>query len=288
MDLILLIVLLALIGYLVIYLGGRYYLREGFEQQSKTCKGQPPVYDSTAVLAELAPEPPYAETPIYKLEDYDTTEYGVVFANEGSRVAGKREISDAMVRYPMDWTQRPPSDQLFQNRREGFVDAALKDTPPVNTAEFNSISGKKEQPPDMEAMEAEERKMIQMYQPEETKDLLHYNIKDAKRLVKRLYEKRGLIADIQPSSQGPNVFEIVEVTEKNPVIVYEEDVQAQRETLRGENAIQVPEVVNDLAAGLDPYFEPRSRVRMGRHDYTKWTPGLERSFAPTYTAREWY
>jgi len=288
MELILLIILLALVGYLVIYIGGRYYLREGFK--SNTCKGQPPIYDTTAVLAELAPDTPYATTPIYKLEDYDTTEYGVIFQNEGSRVAGKREISDAMVQYPMAWAQRPPSDQLFQNRREGFVDAALKDlrAQPINTEEFNSISGKKEQPPDMEALEEEERKILQMYQPEDTKDLLHYNITDAKRLVKRLYDKRGLVADIQESKQGPNVFEIVEVTEKNPVIVYEEDIQANREVLRGENGIQVPQVVNDLAAGLDPYFEPRSRVRMDRHDYTKWTPGLERSFAPTYTAREWY
>jgi hypothetical protein len=288
MDLILLIVLLALLGYFVIYVSGRLYLRDGFKTES--CKDDPPpIYDSTAVLAELSPDAPYATTPIYKLEDYDTTEYGVVYGNEGSRVATQRQISDAMTRYPMDWTQRPPSDQLFQNRQEAFVDAARRDDErPVNTDEFNSISGKMEQPPDKEALEEEERKLLQMYQPEETKDLLHYNIKDAKRLVERLYDRRGLVADIQESKQGPNVFEIVEVTEKNPVIVYEEDVQAQRESLRGENAIQVPRVVNDLAADLDPYFEPRCRVRPDRHDYTKWTKGLERSFAPTYTARQWY
>lgn len=288
MDLILLLVLLALLGYFMIYVSGRLYLRDGFK--AELCKDDPPpVYDSTAVLAELSPDAPYATTPIYKLEDYDTTEYGVVYGNEGNRVASKRQISDAMVRYPMNWTQRPPSDQLFQNRQEAFVDAARRDNErPVNTDEFNSISGKQEQPPDKEALEEEERKLLQMYQPEETKDLLHYNIKDAKRLVERLYDRRGLVADIQESKQGPNVFEIVEVTEKNPVIVYEEDVQAQRESLRGENAIRVPQVVNDLAADLDPYFEPRSRVRMDRHDYTKWTPGLERSFAPTYTARQWY
>jgi hypothetical protein len=284
MDLILIIALLAVIGYLAIYFRGRYYLRDGFDNI------QPAVYNSTAVLEKDKPDATYAETPIYKLEDYDTTEYGVVFENEGSRVAGKREISDAMTRYPLSWTSRPPSDQLFQNKREAFVNLAQADAmeKPVNTDEFNSISGAKEQPPDTEAMEEEERKILQMYQPEETKDLMYYNIKDAANLVKRLYDKRGLVADVQPSKQGPNVFEIVEVTEKDPVIVYEDDVQVQRETLRGENAIQVPQVVNDLAAGLDPYFEPRSRTRMDRHDYSRWTPGLERSFAPTYNTQAWY
>jgi hypothetical protein len=294
MELVLLIVLLALLGYFTIYIRGRYYLRDGFTAEgfkaAEVCRDdQPPVYDSTAVLEELSPDAPYATTPIYKLEDYDTTEYGVVFQNEGNRVASKRMISDAMTRYPMSWTMRPPCNELFQNKQEAFVDAAKRDAEtPTNTDEFNSISGKKEQPPDKDALEEEERKILQMYQPEDTKDLINYSIDDASRLVKRLYDKRGLVADVQESKQGPNVFEIVEVTEKNPVIVYEEDVQANREVLRGENAIQVPQVVNDLAAGLDPYFEPRSRVRMNRHDYYKWTPGLERSFAPTYTAREWY
>jgi hypothetical protein len=57
---------------------------------------------------------------------------------------------------------------------------------------------------------------------------------------------------------------------------------------RGEQVIEVPQTVNDLAAGLDPFFEPRTSTRYNRNDYTKWTPGLERSFAPTFPIKEWY
>ena len=103
-----------------------------------------------------------------------------------------------------------------------------------------------------------------------------------------MYAKKGLIADVEPSKQGNNVFEIVEVREKDPVIIWEDEItQPERDNMRGEEVIEVPQTVNDLAAGLDPFFEPRTRVRMDRHDYSKWTPGLERSFAPTYTATEW-
>ena len=238
------------------------------------------------------PEAPFTEAPILKLDDY---EYSMIFQNEGTREAGKREISDAMSRYPLDWSVQPPSSQYFQTKREGFVTQTIAadaeqqmGAAPLNTEEFNSISGTKEQPQDKQALEEEERKILQMYKPEDTKDLIHYSLKDAKRLVKRMYAKKGLIADVEPSKQGNNVFEIVEVREKDPVIIWEEEItQPERDNMRGEEVIEVPQTVNDLAAGLDPFFEPRTRVRMDRHDYSKWTPGLERSFAPTYTATEW-
>ena len=57
---------------------------------------------------------------------------------------------------------------------------------------------------------------------------------------------------------------------------------------RGEEVIEVPYTASDVAAGLDPFFEPRSSVRDGKFDYTQWTPGLERMFAPTYPIKEWY
>ena len=286
---------------IVLYIGGRYYLREGFESmgpserkryQKMAEEHAPSIYDTAATRTDFMPEAPFTEAPILRLDDY---EYSMVFQNEGTREAGKREISDAMSRYPLDWSVQPPSSQYFQTKREGFVTQTIAadaeqqmGAAPLNTEEFNSISGTKEQPQDKQALEEEERKILQMYKPEDTKDLIHYSLKDAKRLVKRMYAKKGLIADVEPSKQGNNVFEIVEVREKDPVIIWEDEItQPERDNMRGEEVIEVPQTVNDLAAGLDPFFEPRTRVRMDRHDYSKWTPGLERSFAPTYTATEW-
>jgi len=42
---------------------------------------------------------------------------------------------------------------------------------------------------------------------------------------------------------------------------------------------------------LDPFFTPVSqeaRTRSEKWDYTSWTPGLERSFAPTEPQTKWY
>ena len=35
-------------------------------------------------------------------------------------------------------------------------------------------------------------------------------------------------------------------------------------------------------------FEPRVGVKDGKHDYTRFTPGLERMFAPTYPIKSWF
>jgi hypothetical protein len=294
MDSTVFVAVLLAVSVLILYIGGRYYLREGFQKPQKI--EAPSTYDVVAVRSDFAPDQAPTE-PILRLDDY---EYSMVFRNEGSREAGKREISDAMSRYPLDWSVQPPSSQYFQTRREGFVNQVAAEygdpnQPPVNTDEFNSISGTKETPADKEAMEEEERKILQMYNPyrqeeedKKKKDLIHYSLNDAKRLVKKLYSKRGLVADVSVSKQGTNVFEINDVRPKDPVIIWEDEIpQPSRDELRGEEIIEVPQTAGDTAAGLDPFYEPRTRTRMDRHDYTKWTPGLERSFAPTYTAAEW-
>ena len=286
------------IAFVVLYVSGRYYLREGYEDLDPTSDRAkfkrmaelhaPSVYNTTAIREDIPRDPPYATTPIMSLDDY---EYSMVFQNEGNREAGKFEISQAMTRYPLDWCARPPSDQLFQTSREGFTDQVAKEmTQAPITDEYDSISGEAEQPEDGQQIDDDERKLLQTYKPESTKDLLHYSMMDAKQLARRLYKKKGLIPIIEPSKQGENVFEIVEVKEIHPKIVWEDEVQQDpmnRTELRGEGQIEVPQVVNDTAAGLDPFFEPRSTVRMDRHDYTKWTPGLQRTFAPTYTGNGW-
>jgi len=288
-------------AFLFLYISGQYYLREGFltddtkydkmntdEMEKAKRMAQlhaPGIYNTTGIRSDLVGDHAYATDPIQTIDDY---EYSMIFQNEGSRVAGKRAISDAMSRYPMDWSAQPPSSQLFQEKLEGFVNAVAADSAQVNTNEFNSISGKQEQPPDKDALEDAEKKLLATYNPEHTKDLLHYNLKDTKKLLKKMYAKRGLVPVIEKSNQGTNVFEIVETKELNPTIIWEDDPisEVNRNIIRGENRIEVPLYASDTAAGLDPFFEPRQPTTMGKHDYTKWTPGLERSFAPTYTGNE--
>jgi hypothetical protein len=272
---------LMMVSLVVLYISGRYYLRESFVQESP----QTTEPDHRA----------FATEPIQKLDDY---EYSAVFNNEGSRAVSKREISDAMSRYPLNWTARPPSDETFQTYREAFVDAsernAMQGPPPAIQEKYASVSGDAMIPPDTSAQEMEERAILAMYNPEEPVQLKEYEVNPTlervKDMVKKVYDKRGLTADVERSKQGQNIFEIVEARPKDEKIVWEDEQPSdtERAELRGEQQISVPYTVNDIAAGLDPFFEPRTTVRMDRSDYTRWTPGLERQFAPTYSQKSWY
>jgi len=257
------IFLLLLVGYLFFYFGGRKYL-ENFD--SNTSK-------------KYLPEKPYMTTPIDDLDDYEVSS---IFKNQGSKEASKQQISDAMTRYPMDWSTQGPGSQYFQDNQEQYE----KDKPQSLPGEYKEVEPTL---PDTLAMEEEELKILQTYKPESSKGLLQYSLDDVKSLVERIYSKKGLIPVIEKSKQGPNIWEIVEVKEKNPTIVWEDEVKTEREmmTSRREEVIEVPYTVSDVASGLDPYFQSRSNVRDGKHDYNKFTPGLERMFAPTYPIKAW-
>lgn len=275
------LVVMIFVGYIVLYFGGRKYL-EDFESGStvSNAEAKKPVF--------LKPDNPYASSPILDVDDY---EYSLVFQNEGSREASKKELNAAMSRYPLDWSVQPPSSQKFQQYKEAFLDASQKQEAP-DTSMFHEIDGSNIAPPNMEKIDEEERAILQTYKPESSKGLLSYSLDDVKQLIDRVYTKKGLIPTVEKSQQGENIYEIVEVKKKDEPIIWEDDYEKMTErekmALRGEEIIEVPQVVNDMNAGLDPFFQPRTSVRNSRHDYTQWTPGLERSFAPTYPIQNWY
>lgn len=276
------VILSVLIAYLIFYLNGRKYA-ETFRGDSASASAYPP-------KAMTPPEKPYRTSPIDRLDDY---ELSAVYERQGSKEATKRQRDEAMARYPMDWSLQGQGSQLYQEKEEQYKksDEALK-ADAVNGYHASDIT--ESTLPDTAQQEAEERKILQTYKPEKSANLLNYSVDDVKALVEKLYSKRGLIADIVPSKQGQNVWEITEVREKNPKIIWEDDPvalaqQGERNKMiaRGEQTIDVPYTVSDMAAGLDPFFEKGSSARDGRFNYHQWTPGLERMFAPTYPVKEW-
>jgi hypothetical protein len=193
----------------------------------------------------------------------------------------------------MDWSVQPPNSQYFQDNQAQFEKKVVDDlNNPPPTKMYNEINGSDMTPPDTAAMEAEERKILQTYKPECSKGLLQYSVDDVKALTDKVYGKKGLIPIIEKSKQGENIWEITEVKEKNPHIVWEDEVErdTQRQAMekRGEEVIEVPYTASDVAAGLDPFFQARNTVRDGKNDYYQWTPGLERMFAPTYPIKYWF
>lgn len=183
-------------------------------------------------------------------ESVDNYDASNVFQNQGSKEASKKQISDAMTRYPLDWPVQGSDSQYFQD----------------NQIEYESKLKIPKEPqdeilPDIGSMDAEERKILQTYVPESSKGLLQYSVDDVKTLLEKLYLKKGLIPVVEKSKQGSNVWEIIELKEKNPHIVWEDqnEIQSQIMKQRGESNIDVPYTVSDVASGLDP-FQSRNKV----------------------------
>jgi len=279
---VMLIGVLFILGYIVLYVGGRKYL-EAFESKEKRFRG-----DGTPNTKATLPELPYTMKAIDKLDEYEISD---VYNNRGSKEASKKQISDAMTRYPMDWPSRGPDSQTFQEGQAQFKNE-MKNAPAPATNFYREVDGSDMKMPDTYEIDDEERKILQTYQPESSKGLLQYSVDDVKGFLHKLYDKKGLIPVVKKSKQGENIWEIVEVKEKNPKIVWEDEVaqNAEREIMeqRGEEVIEVPYTASDVSAGLDPFFQKRNSVRDGKYDYTQWTPGLERMFAPTYPLKSWF
>jgi hypothetical protein len=283
MENIYIVSLLLLIGYVALYFSGRRYI-EGFGERFN--RDGSPVTDAEQLAMPTSPDNPEK---VYSVDTYDAS---AVFANQGSKPASKKQLNDAMTRYPLDWSVQGAGSQKFQ---EGM--ALYEKEQEVHPS---TVQPFEEQPtdmllPDASTLDEEERKILKTYKPKSSKGLLHYSMHDVTHLLEKVYAKRGLIPVIAKSKQGENVWEIVEVKEKNPKIVWEQedgtlsdsvDPTRQMMTDRGEERIQVPYTATDVAAGLDPFHRKKDRVRSGGYDI-KENSELDRMFQPTYPIPQW-
>jgi len=277
--------ILLIFGFIVLYISGRKYL-ENFESMAKPSirfdNSGNPMSNFNRTLTP--PEMPYLTEPIDALDAYEVS---AVYQNQGSKEATKKQINDAMTRYPIDWANQGPNSQFFQENQTRYDNTQRA---PSSEKQYRNIDASNRAIPDKNSMEDEEKKILQTYQPKDSKGLLQYSVQDVKHLLHKVYDKKGLIPVINKSEQGENVWEITEVREKDPKIVWENDMNSTRNTMidRGEEVIQVPIATSDVAAGLDPFFQPRDKVSQNKYDYTQWTPGMERMFAPTYPVKSWF
>ncbi len=245
----------------------------------------------TEVLLEQEVEPPYTTDRIQSVDDY---EYNLVFQNEGDRGITKRTRDALMAKYPMDWSVQPPSSELFQQGLASFREAFANPGPAPKGNPYKEVDGSSMTPPDTLSVEKKEREILATYVPKDPASLSTYNVEDAQELIKRIYDAKGL--EPQVKQTGANQFTIVSTRKKDEPIQYEDDVQAPTAGVadsganpaQGEGTIIVPAVAAEVQAGLDPFYTPSSNPRDGRWNYQKWTPGLERMFAPTEPQTNWY
>lgn len=273
------------LAYVILYFKGKKYADEMFTDATDKPK-QYVVFDSSQV-----PDKPYLDRQINSVDDY---EYNVVFQNEGTRETSKELKNKLAAQYPMDWSNLPPNSAMFQ---EGFAQmqaeaaAAASASPEMLESPYSELNSGYN-PPDLDAIDEEEKKILATYKPVRSTEPGKYDIEDAKELITKIYEKRGLIPEIVEKPN--NVYEVVGTQEKNPKIIYE-DEQAPVQyggsaavASAGEQVIEVPYSAGDPDKALDPFFDKTRSSRNGRSDYRQWTPGLERMFAPTQPQAAWY
>lgn len=260
----------------------------------------PPLMPETApidsrpgrVVMEQTSLDPVAQGQIKKLDDF---EYNMIYQNESDRALSTALRNKLMSQRPMDWAGLPPSSEQFQaGLRESFENASP--TVPDNAKPYENINGGNMIPPDTEATEMEERKILQAYKPPSAQELGSYSADedmDPEKLIDKIYAVKGLVPTVA-HKDGTNVYEVVGVRRKDEKVVYEdEEAPASLGPVRGagEATIQVPATAYDTAAVVDPFYDtsaPGGKTRMGKWDYQSWTPGLERMFAPTNDTQNWH
>ena len=230
---------------------------------------------------------PYAVDPINEVDDY---EYSMVFRNEGDRAITKETRDFLMSQYPMDWSTQPPSSDKFQSGLASFKERFMN-PPSAIPRIYNSIDGSDMNPPDSGEAEERERDILATYTPKKPQDLSTYSVDDAKELIDKIYSAKGVVPEYEQT--GDNQFTVYSV---RPIgePVYEDDPQPVEQaaasknanTRAGEDTIVVPSM--SRMDGADPFFTPGEKTRDGRWDYTSWTPGLERMFAPNAPMKNWY
>ena len=228
---------------------------------------------------------PYIQDPIDSIGDY---EYNMVFQNESDKPLTAKERSALMSQYPLDWSGYPSSAAQFQaGLRESFENA----TPnvPDDAKPYQNISGSTMSPPDTGALEAEERKILMTYKPTFPPDPTAYDPEDVNDVVTKIYAKKGLKPEIRRRGDT-NVYDIVEARPIDEKVEYEDSPVAAASSAAvpgaGEEPIQAPAAGGEVP---DRFFQDMKGVGTGnKWDYTAWTPGLERMFAPSNEQKAWY
>jgi hypothetical protein len=286
--------------YVVFYFESRQYLNEPFvsapnNEQTRYTKKEDLNREPNLDVEIERVEVPYETAPISDLGDY---EYNLVYQNESDTALTKELRDKLMSQYPMHWTTYPPSSSQFQiGNRESFQNP--RPNVPDDAAPYQNITGATMQPPDSGAVEREERKILQTYVPKFPPSPTEYDKADVEDLIKKIYDAKGMVPEFK-QRDGTNIYEVISTRKKDEKIVYEDEVagtapvQGKKPVAEAmEQTVVPPTGAKDLvSSNKDSFFEegtPKSKLgKMNQWDYTAFTPGLERMFAPTEPRQNWY
>ena len=241
-------------------------------------------------------EGPSARTKINKLDDY---EYTRVFQQErGNRnVIEKATQSKLLENRILDWANLPFNSEDRATQEDTFIAGRMESgfTEPKSGIFFNTVRGSTVEPPDVEAARMREQKLLAAYRPTDiSTHVIDSETEAVANLVHKVYQEDPNWEPVVKKT-GDNTWEVAELRPKARKEKWEDDSTKELSMMESQGlAIPPPSVDIDDRIRGDPYFDKsglgdRDNNRFWNYkDFNKWTPGLERMFAPTTDNKAWY
>jgi hypothetical protein len=241
-------------------------------------------------------EGPSIKKPINKLDDY---EYRRVYEQErGSRNSLSQSTKNELLgTRALDWANLPFNSETRAQEEDSFIAGRMEDgfREPKSGVFFNTVRGSGLEPPDVEAAHAREQKLLAAYRPTDvSKHIMDNETEAVANLVNKVYAEDKAWEPVV-TKVGENQWEVTELRPKPRKERYEAEATQELSMMEAKGLVVPPPVVDidDRIRG-DPYFDKsgvgdRDNNRLWNYkDFNKWTPGLERMFAPTSDNKTWY
>lgn len=240
-----------------------------------------------------------AQTGIRRLDDY---EYSRIYESErqprNSQIS--KETKDKLLSQRiLDWASLPFNSEARAEQEDEFIAGRMEGgfREPKTGAFFSNMQGNQVLPPDEEALKLKEQAILAAYRPTNiTKHVVDSETERVASLVSKMY------------ADDPNWEPVIEKTGNHQWAVTELRPKPRKEKWEDAQTIDIATAETTGIATVnpapnvqiydrnmkDPYFDKQGirdseRDRFWSYDsFSKWTPGLERMFAPTAETKAWY
>ena len=240
-------------------------------------------------------EQAFAKTPINKLDDY---EYTRVFESENDKrnSLSHHTKSELINNHKLDWANMPFNSEKRAKEEDEFVSERLEDgfRDPKTGIFFKNIDGDAVRPPDPDAKKEKEDKEVKPYSPSKIGDqVINNEMEQVAEEISKLYKNDENWEPVV-SRVGEHHWEISELRPKRKKEKYEDETVSLALAEERGQILPTPAISIDDRNRDDPYFDKsgvgdRDNNKFWKYeDFTKWTPGLERMFAPTLSNKEWH
>lgn len=241
---------------------------------------------------------PWDTTPINDVDDYDRTQVYESERNSRQGAMSTAVINELGNKYQMDWAQLPFNSEAKAAQEDAFVAGRLENVyrEPKSGTFFKTMMGDSLFPPNVDEREQNERKILNTYKPPQVAK----NEEEAEttmigRLVKKLFASDP---DYEPvvEKSGPNKWDITELIPKPKKETWADADQGTSIDSAVRSGWIPPQASMQI---FDHQVQDPSFYRTGvadqdngrfwnYKDFNKFTPGLERMFAPSMSQRDWY